>query len=120
MKKLLIALGCATLLFAAPAYAQNSSKPDREQVMQISGSLKEAHGILSKSLAMLDREIAGAEAASAEQKAERAEYVAKIAELESMLTAVNTADQAQWAEVKEKAETCQKQAAVLAERRQKR
>lgn len=121
MKPSTLFLAAALAFASASASAQNATSPAREEVTQASGNLKEAYGVLSKSIAMLDREVgADAKAATPAQKKEREKLTGLLAEVEAMLTAVNTADAAHWPEVKEKAEATRKRAMEAAEARIKR
>lgn len=89
----------------------------KEETRAASGQLKEAHGAVSQQYALLSKE-AGAEA-TAEQTAQLNTLKTSLAELESMLTAVNTATEANWPEVKLKAEAARTTALKLvAERKQ--
>lgn len=118
MKKLFASFAIAVFCCTMPVFGQNAGAPDREEVLKMSASLKEAHGHVSKSLAMLNREIGpDAEAATAAQRAEREELTAIKVEMEAALTSVNTATEAQWAEVKQKSEASRKRAVELVERR---
>lgn len=127
MNKMILA-ACAALFAASfTATAQTTATPVgteatpqkgvKEETRAASGQLKEAYGAVSQQYALLSKE-AGT-AATAEQTAQLNTLKTSLAELESMLTAVNTATEANWPEVKVKAEAARTAALKLvAERKQ--
>lgn len=113
----------ATVLFflgasaqtAVPSIAKEEAQQEStDEVRQISGQLKEAHGMVSREIAVLDREVGGdASKASADQSARREKLVQAQKQLEGMLTTVNAGDRSQWADVKSKAEAVRTNALSL-------
>lgn len=130
MNKMILAACAAVFAASFTATAQSDATPVatetpiaapqqgvKEETRAASGQLKEAYGSVSQQYAQLSKE-AGAEA-TAEQAAQLNTLKTSLAELESMLTAVNTATEANWPEVKAKAEAARTTALKLvAERKQ--
>lgn len=85
----------------------------------MSGLLKEAYGLVSREIAVLDREIGpDATKATVEQAKRKEQLTASLAHLEGMLTEVNSGDKAQWAETRTKAEAIRAEALGLVKSRQ--
>ncbi|MBK9175338.1 MAG: hypothetical protein IPM46_03160 [Flavobacteriales bacterium] len=118
---------CAALLLATTSLLAQSAKPQSaavaldqsaDEVRAMSGQLKEAHGLVSREIAVLDREIGpDATKATAEQAQHKEQLKTSLAQLEGMLTAVNSGDKAQWAETKTKAEAIRAEALGLVKSR---
>ena len=86
----------------------------KEEARAASGQLKETYSTVSQQYALLSKEIGpDATKATAEQAAELNSLKMSLAELESMLTAVNTATEANWPEVKAKAQAARTSALKL-------
>ncbi len=86
----------------------------KEETRAASGQLKETYSTVSQQYALLSKEIGpDATKATAEQAAELNSLKMSLAELESMLTAVNTATEANWPEVKAKAQAARTSALKL-------
>ena len=93
----------STVAPAAQATEQKGGM--KEETRATSGQLKEVYSTVSQQYALLSKEIGpDATKATAEQAAQLNALKTSLAELESMLTAVNTATEANWQEVKVKAE----------------
>jgi len=111
MKKILIATCLAVFAMGTTAVAQNGTTTTatpqvsvQDEIRATSAELKEAYGILSQDMAVLNREIGpNADAATPAQAATRDAMKTKLSQLEGMLSTVNTANEEQWAEVKAKA-----------------
>lgn len=120
--KHLISTAAAVLFFlgaSAQSALPSTTKVEAQQestdeVRQMSGQLKEVYGMVTREIAVLDREIGSdASKASSDQSARRDKLVLAQKQLEGMLTTVNSGDRSQWAEVKAKAETVRTNALAL-------
>lgn len=120
--KYLITSTMAALCFmtASAQTAIQSAAPTKTQqepgdeVREMSGQLKDAYGMVTREIAVLDREIGGdATKATLDQTSRREKLVLAQQQLEGMLTTVNSGDRSQWAEVKAKAETVRTNALSL-------
>lgn len=126
MKKLLLL--CSAVLFsfgmdalaqtAVPAQRTGDGSDVQTEIRTLSGQLKETYGALYQQLNLLNKEIAatGVEATAA-QVASRDEMTLTLSQLEGMLSTVNTADEAQWADIKAKAAMVSEKATALVEKR---
>lgn len=109
-------------LFAQTATPQSAAavqEQGADEVRALSGQLKEAYGLVSREIAVLDREVGpDATKATAEQSGRKEQLKTALARLEGMLTTVNSGDKTQWAETKSKAEAVRNEALGLVKRRQ--
>lgn len=128
MKQMILTVVLA--MSGSTLFAQSSVTPVKadapvvaqDEVRAVSAQLKEAYGILSQDLAHLGREVGpDATKATPEQTAMRERMTTALAQLEGMLSTVNSGDAAQWTEIKAKAEAVRKNAlAIVEERKAKR
>ncbi len=113
MKKMIIAACAAFFAVSTSAVAQSTPAPQaseqkggvQEEIRATSGQLKETYGAVSQQLNLLKKEIGpDASAATPAQSTQLQNMKTSLAQLEGMLTTVNTANEAQWPEIKQKAE----------------
>lgn len=126
MKKLLLL--CTAVLFslgmdalaqtAVPAQNSGDGSDVQTEIRTLSGQLKETYSSVYQQLNLLSKEIAatGTEPQTA-QATFRDEMTLALSQLEGMLSTVNSADEAQWADIKSKAALVIERATALVEKR---
>lgn len=97
-----------------PAPTAKTQQEPTDEAREMSGQLKDAYGMVTREIAVVDREIGGdATKATPEQASRREKLVLAQQQLEGMLTTVNSGDRTQWTEIKVKAEAVRTNALSL-------